>query len=219
MEKRVILGHWRDVGSSLCRLPRPPEGTRRHRHQLHGHVQGVRRGRGLFRALRVQMDVPHHPSNNSPHCQPSRHCSRRLVRHQQRLSVMGASLRKAVLRRLGDRPPLSFPERSAGAAESDSDDRHRLVHSACLHFLPALGPDRPLHIGGHQESCTRPVRCQLLRLVRLWPPASLPCNVYRRDDSCRQESKVRATDCVVRFMFLLPCPNFFIHHVLCLGKV
>lgn len=39
VEERTVLGDRRRIGSLVCRLPRPAEGVRRYRHQLHCHSQ------------------------------------------------------------------------------------------------------------------------------------------------------------------------------------
>ncbi|CAA2957262.1 Probable cellulose synthase A catalytic subunit 1 [UDP-forming] [Olea europaea subsp. europaea] len=77
------------------------------------------------------------------------------------------------------------PQRFVGPAKPHAYNCHRLVDTPHIHFLPALGSDRPVYIRGYKESCTRSMWCQLLVILKIFTlrsmsPLDACFSVYRR---------------------------------------
>lgn len=118
------------------------------------------------------MDNSLNSSNHSPNNQPCWCCCRYLRCHQQWLPILGASIRKALFRLLGDSSSLPFPQGSYGEAEQDADHCRHLVNSLGLNLLLALGSNRSI-CDEDKRTCHHKMWNQLLKWISFCFDSSL----------------------------------------------
>ncbi|KAH6817434.1 Cellulose synthase family protein [Perilla frutescens var. frutescens] len=140
VEERAVLGDRRDIGSSVRGGAGAAQSAGGDRHQLHGDVKGDGR-RGLRGAVRVQMDDAADTADDDIDNKLGGSGGGNIRCHKQRIAGVGAAVREAVLRVLGDSASLPVPQRAHGEAEQDAHHRRHMVGAACLHLLSALGKD------------------------------------------------------------------------------
>lgn len=113
--KRAVLGDWRCLLPSLCRLPGPAQGSCWSWNQLHCHIQRRRWWRFCW-PLPLQVDHLASSSFDTADTEHNWYCGRDIKCYQQWLWVMGATFWQALFRHLGYRPSLSFPQGNYGEA-------------------------------------------------------------------------------------------------------
>jgi hypothetical protein len=164
------LGYRRCFSSSVRALPRSTQGVCWYRYKFHGYIE-IRRRRRFWRAVCHQVDISFDPPDHIVDRQPHRCCGWHFRCHQQRLSILGSPLRKAVLCLLGDCPLVSFLEGFDGPPEQDTNNHHCVVHSISFHLLPPMGENRSL-LGQVYRSQLSAVRSYLLIF---WSPKNPQC--------------------------------------------
>lgn len=174
------------------------------------------------------MDNSLNSSNHSPNNQPCWCCCRYLRCHQQWLPILGASIRKALFRLLGDSSSLPFPQGSYGEAEQDADHCRHLVNSLGLNLLLALGSNRSI-CDEDKRTCHHKMWNQLLKWIwfcfdsslvyaslgALHVHSLLPSTRYvmfeqkkkKKDGDARERNKAR-----VIFYFFFGCSIYFVFY-------